>query len=251
MKRCSNLLITRLKHILNRQFKTQFTRVRKILTLQDSGSHRHRGGECRQHDQCGQDPSSPKYPSPHPGAAAYPKTLAHLLRSVGQTQEAGWVPITGRVASETWGSHRALSAGDCTLTNRAASQNTALSNNVKTEGALACVTCSVASDFCDPMNCSPPGSPVHAILQVRILEWVARLFSRGSSQSRDWTQVSCTVQADSLPSEPNEHYNHIYIHRNICMPASTGDTEIHFKHSRRVSQEGLKKDEEPFFFRLW
>lgn len=101
MKRCSNLLITRLKHILNRQFKTQFTRVRKILTLQESGSHRHRGGECRQHDQCGQDPSSPKYPSPHPGAAAYPKTLAHLLRSVGQTQEAGRVPITGRVASET------------------------------------------------------------------------------------------------------------------------------------------------------
>ena len=32
---------------------------------------------------------------------------------------------------------------------------------------------------------------VHAILQVRILEWVALPFSRGSSQPRDWTQVSC------------------------------------------------------------
>ena len=31
---------------------------------------------------------------------------------------------------------------------------------------------------------------VHGILQVRILEWVAFPFSRGSSQSRDWTQVS-------------------------------------------------------------
>ena len=31
---------------------------------------------------------------------------------------------------------------------------------------------------------------VHGILQARILEWVAVLFSRGSSQSRDWTQVS-------------------------------------------------------------
>ena len=34
---------------------------------------------------------------------------------------------------------------------------------------------------CDPMDCSPPGSSVHEILQVRILEWVAISFSRGSS----------------------------------------------------------------------
>ena len=33
--------------------------------------------------------------------------------------------------------------------------------------------------------------PVYGILQVRILEWVAILFSRGSSWSRDWTRVSC------------------------------------------------------------
>ena len=38
----------------------------------------------------------------------------------------------------------------------------------------------------DPMNCT-----VHGILQARILEWVAFPFSRGSSQPRDWTQVSC------------------------------------------------------------
>jgi len=36
----------------------------------------------------------------------------------------------------------------------------------------------------------PPGSSVHGILQARILEWVAILFSRVSSQSRDQTQVS-------------------------------------------------------------
>ena len=41
------------------------------------------------------------------------------------------------------------------------------------------------------MDYSPPGSSVHAILQARILRWVAIPFSRGSSQSRDWTQVSC------------------------------------------------------------
>ena len=35
--------------------------------------------------------------------------------------------------------------------------------------------------LCDPMDCSPPGSSVHGILQVRTLEWVAMLSSRGSS----------------------------------------------------------------------
>ena len=43
----------------------------------------------------------------------------------------------------------------------------------------------------DPMDCSPPGSSVHGILQVRILEWVAVPFSRGSSQPRDQPQVPC------------------------------------------------------------
>ena len=37
----------------------------------------------------------------------------------------------------------------------------------------------------DPMDCSPPGSSVHGILQARILEWVAISISRGSSQLRD------------------------------------------------------------------
>ena len=38
--------------------------------------------------------------------------------------------------------------------------------------------------LCDPMDCSPPGSSVHGILQGRVLEWVAFPFSRGSSQPR-------------------------------------------------------------------
>ena len=43
------------------------------------------------------------------------------------------------------------------------------------------------------MDCSPPGSSVHGILQARILEWVAMPSSRGSSQPRDQTQVSHIV----------------------------------------------------------
>ena len=36
-------------------------------------------------------------------------------------------------------------------------------------------------------------APVHEIFQARILEWVAIAFSRGSSQPRDGTRVSCTA----------------------------------------------------------
>ena len=46
---------------------------------------------------------------------------------------------------------------------------------------------------CNPMNCSPPASSVHGILQARILKWVASPFSRGSSQPRDWTWVFHTA----------------------------------------------------------
>ena len=47
--------------------------------------------------------------------------------------------------------------------------------------------------LCDPMDCSLSGSSIHGIFQARILEWVAISFSRGSSQPRDQTWVSCIV----------------------------------------------------------
>ena len=43
--------------------------------------------------------------------------------------------------------------------------------------------------LCDSMDCSSPGSSIHGVLQAKILEWVAIPFSRGSSQTRDRTQV--------------------------------------------------------------
>ena len=49
---------------------------------------------------------------------------------------------------------------------------------------------SVVSDSLWPMDCSPPGSAVHGILQARILEWVAMPSSRVSSQLSDQTEVS-------------------------------------------------------------
>ena len=38
--------------------------------------------------------------------------------------------------------------------------------------------CSVVSNSCDPMNCSPPGSSVHEISQARVLEWAGISFFR-------------------------------------------------------------------------
>ena len=45
--------------------------------------------------------------------------------------------------------------------------------------------------LCNPIDCSPPGSSVHGILQARILEQVAISCSRGSSWPRDPTRVPC------------------------------------------------------------
>ena len=56
--------------------------------------------------------------------------------------------------------------------------------------------CEVAQScpaLCDPMDCSLPGSSVHGIFQTIVLEWIAISFSKGSSQPRDRTQVSCIV----------------------------------------------------------
>ena len=44
-----------------------------------------------------------------------------------------------------------------------------------------------------PTLCNPMDYTVHEILQARVVEWVAFPFSRGSSQPRDWTQVSHTA----------------------------------------------------------
>ena len=44
--------------------------------------------------------------------------------------------------------------------------------------------------LCNSMDCSPPGSSVHEILQGRRLEWVAMPFSKGSSWPRHQTHVS-------------------------------------------------------------
>ena len=70
--------------------------------------------------------------------------------------------------------------------------------SIKVLSAQSCLT------LCNPVDCSPPGSSVHGIPQARILEWVAIPFSRGSSQPRDGTHISCLLRwhVYSLPLAP-------------------------------------------------
>ena len=56
---------------------------------------------------------------------------------------------------------------------------------------MACMCAQLCLTLWDPMDCSSPCSSVHGIFQVGIKEWVAISSSRGSSQLRDWTRVSC------------------------------------------------------------
>ena len=68
--------------------------------------------------------------------------------------------------------------------------------------------------ICNPMDCSPPDSSIHGILQARILEWIAMPSSRESSQPRDGTWVfksPAWVDGFFTASATWEAYIYIYI----------------------------------------
>ena len=58
---------------------------------------------------------------------------------------------------------------------------------------IKCEVAQLCPILCDPVDCSLPGSFIHGIFQARVLERVAISFSRGSSQPRNRTWVSCTA----------------------------------------------------------
>ena len=62
----------------------------------------------------------------------------------------------------------------------------------------------------DPMDCSPPGSSVHVISQVRSLKWVAISSSRGSFQLRDQTWVSCIAGGFFTTEPPGSPQRNIF-----------------------------------------
>ena len=52
--------------------------------------------------------------------------------------------------------------------------------------------------LCGPMDCNPPGSSVHGILQSRILDWVAIPFSREDLPNPGTEHGSPALQAGSF-----------------------------------------------------
>ena len=71
-------------------------------------------------------------------------------------------------------------------------------SKVKSESEVA----QLCPALCNPMDCSPPGSSIHGILQARILEWVVISFSRGSSRPLEEIEPwSPALRAGALTSE--------------------------------------------------
>ena len=82
-----------------------------------------------------------------------------------------------------------------------------------------CVHTQSCLTLCHPLDCSPPGSSVHGILQARTLQRVVVLSSRGSSGPRVWTHLPWVpAMADRFfttlvpPRKPN-----IYTHTMHCV----------------------------------
>ena len=87
-----------------------------------------------------------------------------------------------------------------------------------------CLVTQSCLTFCNPKDCSPPGSSVHGTLQARILEWVGIPFLGWedeiflTSPNHRIQPRSLALQADSLPSEPlgKPHTLYMYCYINIC-----------------------------------
>ena len=89
----------------------------------------------------------------------------------------------------------------------------------ESEVAQSCLT------LCDPVDCNPPGFSIHGILQARILKWVAISFSRGSSQSRGysqsaqhtWSEVLILFLSVSPPTEEINRTGKTQLTMNLCL----------------------------------
>ena len=65
------------------------------------------------------------------------------------------------------------------------------------------------------MDFSLPGSSVHETSQARILEWVAMSFSRGFSQPRDWTCISCIAGRFHTTKSPEKPHAYIVLAKKL------------------------------------
>ena len=113
--------------------------------------------------------------------------------------------------------------------------------------ALKVLVAQLCLTLCDPVDCSPPGSSVHGILHLRILECVAISFSRGSSWSRDQTWVSWiagrffTIWATSISCHHCIVYPSLFLIKNsLKLLLKTGENRCG-NHQLRSSDKTIQK----------
>ena len=163
--------------------------------------YRWRGCQSSCSHSCSSGFSSAGSSSPRPASAA-PSSCRACLRSQGYScpghsppRHCSCRPGGPRVAEATRKCREAVDTAN-------ARWNSSSANKVAQRRGSpfptffqgVCVSCSVVShSLWPPLDCSPPGPSVHGILQIRILEWTAIPFSRGSFWPRDQTLLSCTA----------------------------------------------------------
>ena len=112
------------------------------------------------------------------------------------------------------------------------------------------------------MDCSPPGSSIHGILQARIMEWVAIPFSRGSFQVRDWSRLSCPAgrfftiwairEAPYLQNRITDIENEFMVAQGVDGSLGVWDKHIHTAMSifKMDNQQGCTVQHKEVFFML-
>ena len=98
--------------------------------------------------------------------------------------------------------------------------------------------------LCDPMDCSPPGSPLYGVFQARMLEWIAMPSFRGSSRPRNGTHicyVSCTDR------QVLYHYAMWEYHRECCIYIKMGKIVNIFAHIFSHSTDTYGAHSAPFW----
>ena len=107
--------------------------------------------------------------------------------------------------------------------------------------------------FCDPMDCSLPGSSVHGILQARILERAALTSSRGPSGPRNQTHISYNSllhwQVGSLPLAPPLGWMLLQLRTQEGLPLPLTPTPPLYQPSNESQEQGPSRESKFDFIR--
>ena len=106
-----------------------------------------------------------------------------------------------------------------------------------------------------PTLCDPMDYTVHGILQARMLEWVAVPFSRGSSQSRDWTQVSSIAGGfftSWVTREAQEYWRELpFPFQGLFPTQGSNPSLLRLLHCRQIPYHRATREAHGLFRNAW